>query len=87
MVRRTINGVPISDAQIDAWTAEAEAGYDVDMLRQRGRPSLGAGPGEVVSVRLDRPMLDALTKRAQAEGLTDRSAALRAAVRAWAHIA
>ncbi len=83
----TIHGSQVSDEQIEAWADEAEAGYDVAKLRRRGRPARGDGPGEVVSVRLDKATLDALSRRAAAEGLTDRSEALRAAIRAWTDVA
>lgn len=84
---RKIRGQAVSDEQIQAWADEAEAGYDVTKLRGRGRPAAGEGPGEVVSVRLDARTLAALTRRAEADGLRDRSEAIRAAVRAWAHVA
>ncbi len=41
----------------------------------------------VVAVRLDAATLKALTERAQEEGLANRSEAIRAAVRAWTHVA
>jgi uncharacterized protein (DUF4415 family) len=84
---RTIRGSDVDDAQIQAWADEAEAGYDVAKLRRRGRPSAGDGPGVVVTVRLDAATLEALTKRAEAEGLRNRTEAIRAAVRAWTHVA
>ena len=34
---KTINGQPVSEAQIDRWVTEAENGYDVETLRRRGR--------------------------------------------------
>jgi len=74
----TIDGVPVTEAQISAWQAEALRGYDVEGLRRRGRPRLGAdGPSEVVPVRM---------ARAEQEGLS-RSEAIRAAVSSWAHVA
>ncbi len=82
-----MRGQGVSDEQIQAWADEAEAGYDVSPLRRRGRPTVGDGPGTVVTVRLDASMLAALHKRAQAEGLTNRSEAIREAVRAWAPVA
>ena len=82
-----MHGQPVSDEQVQAWADEAEAGYDVPTLRRRGRPTVGDGPGTVVPVRLDAPTLEALNRRAQAEGLTSRSEAIRQAVRAWAHVA
>lgn len=36
MNKQTIRGEAVSDEQIDAWVTEAEAGYDVDMLRKNG---------------------------------------------------
>lgn len=36
MNKQTIRGEAVSDEQIDAWVVEAEAGYDVDMLRKNG---------------------------------------------------
>lgn len=64
----TINGVPVTEAQIAAWAAEAEAGYDVDLLRKRGRgrPGRGAEPSQVVALRLtseELAALDALAAR------------------------
>jgi len=86
-----IHGSPVDDAQIAAWADEAEAGYDLAELDQRrrgrGRPSTGKGPGTPVTVRLDAETLAALAARAQAEGLTSQSAAIRAAVQSWVHVA
>ena len=71
MGKRTIQGREISDAQVQAWADEAEAGYDVDELRKRwGRPPRAGSASRVVA-------------RADREGL-DRSAAIRAAVHEWA---
>ena len=36
MNKQAIHGEAVSDEQIDAWVAEAEAGYDVEMLRKNG---------------------------------------------------
>ena len=33
----TINGLPVTEDQIAAWAAEADAGYDVDVIKRRGR--------------------------------------------------
>lgn len=87
-VRGTIHGKPVGDDQVATWVAEAEAGYDLPALRRRrGRPSAGVGPGRPVTVRLDEATLAALNARAQAEGLTSQSEAIRAAVRSWTHVA
>lgn len=34
---KTLNGEPTSEEQIDAWVAETEEGYGVEMLRKRDR--------------------------------------------------
>jgi hypothetical protein len=85
--RREVRGAKVDDAQIQAWADEAEAGYDVAALRRRGRPVAGEGRGIVVTVRLDAPTLGALNERAETEGLPNRTEAIRAAVRAWTHVA
>ena len=69
----------VSTAEIDAWVAEAEAGYDVDMLRQRGRPTRGMTASRVVAIRFDEQELANLDTYAQTHGLS-RSDAVRRAV-------
>jgi len=86
MASETIGGKRVTDEQIQQWADEAEAGYDVARLRRRGRPALGAGASTVVPVRLDAELLEALTARATRENVS-RSEAIRAAVRAWTHVA
>jgi len=86
MGKREISGKSVTDAQIQAWADEAEAGYSVDRLRRRGRKPLGDGPSDVVPVRIDAELLQALTERAKREDVT-RSEAIRAAVRAWVGVA
>jgi uncharacterized protein (DUF4415 family) len=65
---------PITDADIQALAAEAEAGYGVAQLIQRrgkrGRPTLGSAPASVESVRLDPELRYELLQRAQADGKT-----------------
>ena len=89
MSERRLHGEPVSEEQIQAWADEAEAGYEVSELpkARRGRPPVGEGPGTVVPVRLDAATLAALTARAEAEGISTRSEAIRAAVREWSHVA
>lgn len=89
MSEHLLNGKPVTDEQIQAWADEAEVGYDLSKLPKprRGRPTVGDGPGAVIPVRLDAPTLAALIARAEAEGITTRSEAIRAAVREWAHVA
>lgn len=84
-----LHGKSVSDEQIQAWADEAEAGYDLARLPQphRGRPPVGDGPGTVVPVRLDAATIAALTARAEAEGIQNRSDAIRAAIQAWTHVA
>ncbi len=59
----------VTEAQIQQWTGEAEAGYDVEELKRRGRgrPGCGAEPMQVVAVRLtvdELAALDAVAGRA-----------------------
>ncbi|ELB89659.1 hypothetical protein Rwratislav_28328 [Rhodococcus wratislaviensis IFP 2016] len=86
MADETINGVPVTDGMIQEWADEAEAGYDVEKLRKRGRPTVGGGPGAVVPVRMDEALLKALNARAEQEHVS-RSEAIREAVRAWTQVA
>ena len=83
MAEEKINGVPVTD---DAWAKEAEVGYPVEQLRKRGRKPLGDGASEVVPVRMDQTLLDALAARAERAHVS-RSEAIRAAVRDWVNVA
>ncbi|MGO1507756.1 MAG: CopG family transcriptional regulator [Microbacteriaceae bacterium] len=86
MGKRIIQGREVSDAQVQAWADEAEAGYDVEELQKRwGRPPRAERASQVVPTRFSDAELAELMARADREGL-DRSAAIRAAVRAWAHV-
>lgn len=89
MSERLMHGKPVTDEQIQAWADEAEAGYDLTKLPQPrpGRPPVGDGPGTVIPVRFDAATIEALNARAEAEGITNRSEAIRAAVRSWADVA
>ena len=75
----------VTDEQIEKWVDEAEAGYDVEALKRRGRgrPGRGAEPMQVVAVRLTADEIAALDAVAEREHLT-RSEATR---RALAHYA
>jgi len=70
----TRSGQPITDMDVQALAAEAEAGYDVDRLiarrPKRGRPALGSAPASVESVRLDPELRLELLQRARSEGTT-----------------
>ncbi|MHB8244337.1 MAG: ribbon-helix-helix protein, CopG family [Acidimicrobiales bacterium] len=80
----TDSGRPITDAEVEALAAEAEAGYDVEELiarrGKRGRPSLGSAPATVESVRLDPELREKLAERAQTTGTTT-SEVIREALR------
>lgn len=79
--KETINGVPVTEEQIEAWVAEAEAGYDIEALKKRGRgrPGRGAEPSQVVALRLTVEEIQALDLRAEREGKT-RSEVIREAI-------
>ena len=70
-----------SEEQIQQWADEAEAGYDVDVLKRRGRgrPGRGAEPMQVVAVRLTAEELDALDAAAAKNDMS-RSEAIRVAL-------
>jgi hypothetical protein len=82
MGRERINGKPVTDDQIQTWADEAEAGYPVEELRKRGRRPLGDGPSDVVPVRIEAALLQALMERAERDQVS-RSEVIRAAIRAW----
>ncbi|MGK2853913.1 MAG: ribbon-helix-helix protein, CopG family [Microbacteriaceae bacterium] len=79
--RETINGVPVTEDQIAAWVDEAEAGYDVEVLktRGRGRPGRSSEPSQVVALRLTAEEIANLDARAEREGKT-RSEVIREAL-------
>ena len=79
--RETINGVLVTEEQIEAWVDDAEAGYDVDALKKRGRgrPGRGAEPSQVVALRLTADEIAALDARAEREGKS-RSEVIREAL-------
>jgi hypothetical protein len=66
----------------------AERGYDVEQLRtrRRGRPMIGTEPSEVVPVRLDPQLKQAVESRARAERTTT-SAIIREAIRHFLDVA
>lgn len=71
----------VTDKQIQQWADEAEAGYDVEELKRRGRgrPGRGAEPMQVVAVRLTAEEVAALDAAAEREHLS-RSEAIRRAL-------
>jgi hypothetical protein len=84
----TKTGKVLSDADIEQMADEAELGYDVEGLksRRRGRPMLGSAPSEVVPVRLDPGLRQAVEARAEAEQTTT-SEIIRAALRRFLDVA
>ncbi len=81
----TIGGVPVTEEQIAAWAAQAEAGFDVAALKRRGRgrPGRGAEPSQVVALRLTSEELAALDALARRLGKS-RSELIRDALSAYA---
>lgn len=73
---------------IEAMADDAERGYDIDVLktRRRGRPMLGTAPAEVVPVRLDPDLKQAVEARAKAEHTTT-SEIVREALRHFLDVA
>ena len=71
----------VSEEQIHKWAAEAEAGYDVNELKRRGRgrPGRGAEPMQVLAVQLTGEKLDTLDVAAAKNDMS-RSEAIRAAL-------
>lgn len=85
---RTKTGKELTDADIEAMADEAERGYDVEALkaRRRGRPMLGSAPAEVVPVRLDPDLKEAVEARAEADHTTA-SEIIRRALRRFLDVA
>ncbi|WP_454972263.1 plasmid mobilization protein [Corynebacterium propinquum] len=75
--------VKATEHQIDAWVSEAEAGYDVEALKKRGRgrPGRGAQPSQVIAVRLTAEELKIVDSNADELGIS-RSEFIRRAIQA-----
>ncbi len=84
----TKTGKVLADADIGQLADKAERGYDVEELksRRRGRPMLGSAPSEVVPVRLDPDLRQAVEARAEAEHTTT-SEIIRVALRRFLDVA
>ena len=85
----TASGQELTDADIDAISDEvAGKDYDVEALktRRRGRPPIGAGPADVVPVRIDPEMRAAIAARAKADNMTT-SEVIREALRRFLDVA
>jgi predicted transcriptional regulator len=79
----------LADDDLDAIADEVEhRDYDVDELkaRRRGRPLLGSAPAEVVPVRLDPELKQAVDARAELEHLST-SEVIRRALRNYLDVA
>lgn len=85
---RTKSGKVLTNSEIKTLADEAERGFDLELLgqRRRGRPSLGSGPAEVVPVRLDPELREAIEARAAADGMTT-SEIIRRALRNYLDVA
>ena len=81
---RTKTGAVLTDADIERIADEvADTAYDVAVLKRgRGRPALGDGPAEIVPVRIDRELVEALDACAEHERST-RSEIIRKALREY----
>lgn len=76
--------VNASEEQLEAWVAEAETGYDPELLKKRGRgrPGRGSTPAQVVAVRLTDDELKALDDLATKMNIS-RSELIRQAIDAF----
>ena len=86
---RTRSGRTLADADIDAIAREVEeTDYDVESLktRRRGRPPMGSGPADVVPVRIDPELREAIEARAEADHTTT-SEIIREALRRFLDVA
>ena len=63
---RTKTGKVLTDTDVEAIADEAERDYDVEALkaRRRGRPSMGSAAADIVPVRLDPELKEAVETRA-----------------------
>ena len=88
-LHRTKTGRVLDDDDVAALAAEVEtAAYDVDVLktRRRGRPAMGSAAAEVVPVRLDPELREAVEARAQEDDTTT-SDVIRQALRKFLDVA
>jgi hypothetical protein len=85
---RTKTGKVLTDSDIEALADEVEGDHDIDALktRRRGRPSMGSAAAEVVPVRLDPELKEAVESRAEREHTTT-SEIIREALRKFLDVA
>ena len=82
---RAITGRILTETDIDALATEVQTrDYDIEALckRRRGWPTIGSGPAEVITVRMDPELRTALDARVEADGTTA-SEIIRTALRAF----
>jgi hypothetical protein len=84
----TKTGKVLSDTDVEALADEAAREYDVETLkaRRRGRPSMGSAAADVVPVRLDPELKEAVETRAEREQTTT-SEIIREAIRKFLDVA
>ena len=56
----TINGRPVTEDDVAAIVANAEAGFPAVTARRVGRPAMGPRPARTIGVRLEPELDDAL---------------------------
>ena len=86
---KTMSGRVLSDGDLDALSIAVESeDYDVEVLktRRRGRPAMGSSPAEVVPVRLDPELREAVEARANSDKTTT-SDVIRQALKKYLHVA
>lgn len=85
---RTKTGKTLIDSDVEEFADEVAGDYDVDALktRRRGRPSMGSAAAEVVPVRLDPELKEAVESRAEREQTTT-SEIIREALRKFLDVA
>lgn len=86
---RTGSGRTLTDDDIDAIAREVEeTDYNIEALktRRRGRPPMGSGPADVVPVRIDPELREAIEARAEADHTTT-SEIIREALRRFLDVA
>ncbi len=85
---RTKTGKVLTDPDIEALADDAERDYDVEELktRRRGRPSMGSAAADVVPVRLDPELKEAVESRAERDHTTT-SEIIREAIRKFLDVA
>ena len=87
-IYRTKTGKVLTDSDVEALAEEVDVDYDVDALktRRRGRPSMGSAAADVVPVRLDPELKEAVESRAEREQTTT-SEIIREALRKFLDVA